>query len=133
MREILFKAKRLDNWEWVEGDFSQDKDLEQYYISGWRYFTTECGLAREPFLHEVDPSTVCQITGLKDKNGVMIFEGDILDIPGTRRRGIPAPVRYLHDQCQFAIFRCGYNPIWLSEYEVEKSMEVIGNIHNKEE
>ena len=48
MREILFRAKRIDNGEWVEGDLRQDRDLETAYISGWDYYTTEGGLEREP-------------------------------------------------------------------------------------
>lgn len=72
-RKILFKAKRLDNGEWVEG-----------------YFYAECGNAyiiedrqSESMLNRneavlVDPSTVCQFTGLKDREGKEVWEGDIL-------------------------------------------------------
>lgn len=73
MRQIKFKAKRLDNKTWVEGYFY--KECGNAYIIEDRQ--SESMLNRNE-AHQVDPSTVCQFTGLKDKNGKEIFENDLL-------------------------------------------------------
>lgn len=72
MREILFKAKRVDNGEWVVGQYvntcypGNDKETGHFIV----VYPNE--------YHEIYTSTICQCTGIKDKNGKMIWENDIM-------------------------------------------------------
>lgn len=73
IENIKFKAKRLDNGEWVEGYFYGE--CGNTYIIENRQ---EESMLNRNITYEVDPSTVCQFTGLTDKNGKEIWEGDYL-------------------------------------------------------
>lgn len=69
---IKFKAKRLDNGEWIIGSFVVMKIPA---LSKTTIGIVEAGGAT---LHEIDPVTICQFTGMKDKNGVEVWEHDLL-------------------------------------------------------
>lgn len=73
VENIKFKAKRLDNGKWVYGYYYEENG-NTYIIENRQ---KESMLNRN-VTYEVDPSTVCMLTGLNDKNGTPIYEGDIV-------------------------------------------------------
>ena len=121
MREILFKAKRLSDGKWVYGDLNQ---LQDSTIIHW--YNNGCRVA-----DEVDPSTVCQYTGLTDKNGKKIFEGDIV-----RRETAYYGKRNVYDEpvvWEDDIENDSFGEPYTSGYCIHGgNWEVIGSIHDGE-
>ena len=129
MREILFRGKQTDNGEWIEGAYSpfhlnfgereekphiiiisDDEDIDGLWC-------------------EVIPETVGQYTGLTDKNGVRIFEGDIVSL--VKHDGLIYKVVYV--PCRYELVNSkGVNCFVLDIYKSE-NIEVIGNIHDNPE
>jgi uncharacterized phage protein (TIGR01671 family) len=129
MREIKFRGKRIDNGEWVYGyvyRHSYDENDNQV----WYILSKE---VKDSVV--VAPKTVEQYTGLKDKNGVEIYEGDICTLYGGLYK---ATVVYAADNARYgfalvgrdfdgADYDYGFNE------ETLRNCEVIGNIHDNPE
>lgn len=123
MREILFRGKRVDTGKWIEGvAFTHDKDecliLFQHPIDG-----SLTG-------YEVDPETVGQYTGLKDKNDKKIFTGDILTDAWGKKLTVYFDSCYLQIRAK-EIGSSLTNSI--SYYANISKLKVIGNIHDNPE
>lgn len=117
-REILFRGKRIDNGEWVNGSLVMVCDGETLK----RYPCIVISYNHDTFdWHEVDPKTVGQFTGLTDKNGVKIFEGDTCKFETCSGK-------YQRKEVEF--YKYGF---FVGDYPVGNNCEVITNIHDNPE
>ncbi|MBQ8248064.1 MAG: hypothetical protein IJZ42_13130 [Lachnospiraceae bacterium] len=116
MREILFRGKRIDNGGWIKGSL-------------WNHLGAIKILSAGNVVgHDVDPKTVGQFTGLTDKNGTKIFEGDIV------KGAWDTIFQVVYDDCYLG-FRAKeedgmHNCI---DYYGLDRIEVVGNIHDSPE
>jgi uncharacterized phage protein (TIGR01671 family) len=142
MREIKFRGKRIDNGEWVYGYyFIEERDIEDGII--WRDIPQIQQRYGDHFQYfDVDPATIGQYTGLKDKNGTEIYEGDIVSPSNSWNPELKFVVTFGE-----GVFDSGYysfTGFYLisddgrqgeDQYELSKDSvyEIIGNIHDNPE
>ena len=138
MREILFRAKREDNKEWVYGGLITYDLLQKQrcLIISFYVKLVNFKIEAEQTSEFVIPETIGQFTGLTDKNGAKIFEGDIvqyqIDMINllTHEMYIDlATSKIEFYNGSFTIYENGYGNTLLSEKH--KDIEVIGNIHER--
>lgn len=123
MREILFKAKRKDNGEWVEGDLLHTRHADVVLISDFKDQLFRC-----------DGDTICQYTGLTDKNGKKIWENDILK--ANLDESYPEDITYikiLWNECRFCTNENYSTGIETLEKQDAEYFQVCGNIFDNAE
>lgn len=124
--KVLFRGKRLDNVEWLYGSLLTYRDGVMEIAEKLNKHTL--------IKYEVDPATIGRYTGLTDKNGVKIFDGDIVRFAALRNRESIHQVIYEGWRWNLSNFyetgydcpRCGFS-------EGTQCIEVIGNIHDNPE
>ena len=128
MREILFRGKRADNGQLVYGFYAQELQGQHYILADEGDFYDGPMLT----MVEIIPETVGQYTGLDDKNGVKIFEGDVVRYLNSIESG-NGVVKY--DACAFLFNWIDIDEIdsLLRYFQCSKELEVIGNVHDNPE
>lgn len=124
MRDIEFRGKQTDNGEWVYGVPTKDGRGEMVMVEN--IFECEEYNCRGANCLYVDENTVGQYTGLKDKNGTKIFEGDIVLL-----KGYDEPYQVVFDESCFQVY--GNSICYVMDNFYDHDIEVIGNIYDNPE
>lgn len=133
MREILFKAKRIYDGKWIEGYYLRD----QYHIGGKDIIFYRKDSDRfTVYTDRIDIETLCQFTGLYDKNGDKIWENDIFQYTDEAMVIQKDLIEYNETHASFVRLhnaeKLGLQYLWIDEATCNHG-EVIGNIFDNKE
>lgn len=133
----LYKAKRIDNGEWVDGFYVKGSDM--YGKETHVIFETDAiffSHGETDGFAEINPSTICQCTGLKDKNGKLIWENDIFQCTDETMVTQKDLIEYNETHASFVRLcnteKLGLQYLWIDEATCSHG-EVIGNIFDNPE
>ena len=128
MREIKFRGKSLDTGKWEEGDLLQyDDGAVCIGVHSKNYTDDGFNAGQYRRIVPVDENTVGEYTGLKDKDGKEIFEGDIVKWENLMKTPMRSAIRYIYNGFRFTDFDGEDQEIWCGVFEA------IGNIHDNPE
>lgn len=131
----LFKAKRVDDGEWIVGG------LVRYGFTGKEKYYIVPDYASDLYAMEIDQNTICQCTGLKDKNGKLIWENDVVKATVKQNSLCQLSsysdfyqISYQEKYCYFYLKKEKNNLLFDGNWSYYlKSIEVIGNIFDNPE
>lgn len=131
MREIKFKAKRKDNQEWVYGYIFKDINKSAQILFNLKNGDIEFA--------DIIPETICEYTGLEDKNGVEIYENDLLQHKSIYSDKIGKDIVFFNED--YGTFEAAINGnkkdsevlgFYLSRLSIDTNYEVIDNLYDEE-
>lgn len=123
MREILFRGKRIDNGNWIEGM------LFYYYDSFYEEYRLRIQNPKTKVNFEIDPKTICQYTGLVDRHNKKIFDGDIVRETITSYYQPIGKICYNVENCQWRIEYVN-NIVSVGHIGGGRIYELLGNIYD---
>jgi uncharacterized phage protein (TIGR01671 family) len=127
-RQILFRGKSTRTGEWIEGDLTQDCDFVLSGEFGKEYHRYKTAIIDGGEIDEVHPETVGQFTGLLDKNGVKVFEGDKIH----SKYWNPSVYKVIFEDGEFCFVSLdGIEEPYTNSISYVFDFEIIGNIHEE--